>query len=66
MITELVTFIGNQGHRHAQVLLLATCIAAPYAVDFFLEEFCSETRFFNSEEEAEEAAKLFAFEGVMK
>jgi hypothetical protein len=67
MITELVTFFGAQGQRHAQLLFLATCIAAPYAVDFFTgDDDCFLTKFFMSEEEAEEAARLFAFEGVLK
>lgn len=66
MITELVTFFGEQGHRHAQLLFLATCVAAPYAVDFFNEDDCFLTKFFLNEEEAEKAAMLFAFEGKIE
>jgi hypothetical protein len=61
MIQELVSFFGAQGHRHADILFVASCIMAPYVVDFFKESDLFKTEFYNTEEEAEEAAKKYAF-----
>jgi len=67
MIQELVTFFGAQGHRHAELLFLATCVVTPmFIVDFFNEDKCFLTQFFQTEEEAEEAAKKYAFDGIIK
>ena len=64
MINEIVTFFGAQGHRQADILFLATCVTTPlWIVDFVLDGSCFLTKFFNSEEEAEAAATLYAFEG---
>jgi hypothetical protein len=65
MITELVTFFGAQGQRHAELLFIASCITAPFAVDFFKEETCFMTKFFSTEEEAEAAATQYAFDGFV-
>jgi hypothetical protein len=67
MIQEIVSFFGDQGHRHAELLFLATCVVTPmFIVDFFKEEECFLTKYFSTEEEAEEAAKLYAFEGIVE
>jgi hypothetical protein len=67
MIQEIVTFFGAQGHRMAEIGFLATCVVTPFwVVDFILDEATILTRFYTSEEEAEEAAKNFAFDGVLK
>jgi hypothetical protein len=67
MIQDIVTFMGDQGHRIAEIGFLATCVVTPfYIVDFIDTVTGSQlTKFFTSEEEAEEAAKKFAFEGVL-
>ena len=57
MIHELVTFFGEQGQRMAQIGFLATCVVTPFwIVDFIQEEQTILTKFFTTEEEAEEAA----------
>lgn len=61
MIQEIVSFFGAQGHRHADILFVASCIVAPYIVDFFNESDLFKTEFYLTEEEAEEAAKKYAF-----
>jgi hypothetical protein len=61
MIEQLVSFFGAHGHRHADILFVASCIMAPYVVDFFKESDLFKTEFYNTEEEAEEAAKKYAF-----
>jgi len=67
MIQEIVTFFGAQGHRMAEIGFLATCVVTPFwIVDFIQDGNTILTRFFTSEEEAEDAAKDFAFEGVLK
>ena len=68
MIQEIVTFIGAQGHRIAEIGFLATCVVTPfYIVDFIDDATGSKlTKFFNTEEEAEEAAKKYAFEGILE
>lgn len=66
MIQEIVTFFGAQGHRMAEIGFLATCVVTPFwVVDFIQDEATILTRFFTTEEEAEEAAKNFAFEGII-
>jgi Uri superfamily endonuclease len=51
----------------AEIGFLATCVVTPFwVVDFILDEATILTRFYTSEEEAEEAAKNFAFDGVLK
>lgn len=66
MIQEIVTFFGAQGHRMAEIGFLATCVVTPFwVVDFIQDENTILTRFFTTEEEAEEAAKNFAFDGVL-
>ena len=68
MIQEIVTFFGAQGHRIAEIGFLATCVVTPfYIVDFIDNATGSKlTKFFNTEEEAEEAAKKYAFEGILE
>lgn len=68
MIQEIVTFFGAQGHRMAEIGFLATCVVTPfYIVDFIDNATGSKlTKFFSSEEEAEEAAKKYAFEGILE
>lgn len=61
MIQELVSFFGAHGHRHADILFVASCVVAPYIVDYFKESDLFKTEFFATEEEAEEAAKKYAF-----
>jgi len=61
MIQEIVSFFGAQGHRHADILFVASCIVAPYIVDFFNESDLFKTEFYATEEEAEEAARKYAF-----
>jgi hypothetical protein len=61
MINEIVSFFGAQGHRHAEILFVASCVMSPYIVDFFKESDLFKTEFFATEEEAEEAAKKYAF-----
>jgi hypothetical protein len=66
MIQEIVTFFGAQGHRMAEIGFLATCVVTPFwVVDFIQDEATILTRFFTTEEEAEEAAKNFAFDGII-
>jgi hypothetical protein len=62
MIEQLVSFFGAHGHRHADILFVASCIMAPYVVDFFKESDLFKTEFYSTEEEAEAAAMKFAFE----
>ena len=68
MIQEIVTFFGAQGHRMAEIGFLATCVVTPfYIVDFIDNATGSKfTKFFSSEEEAEEAAKKYAFDGILE
>lgn len=68
MIEDIVTFFGEQGHRMAEIGFLATCVVTPfYIVDFINNVTGSHfTKFFNTEEEAEEAAKNYAFEGILE
>lgn len=67
MIQEIVTFFGAQGHRMAEIGFFATCVVAPFwIVDFIQDESTILTKFFSSEEEAEEAAKKFAFDGILQ
>jgi hypothetical protein len=68
MIDQIVTFFGGHGHRMAEIGFLASCVVTPfYIVDFIDNTTGSQlTKFFNSEEEAEEAAKKFAFEGILE
>jgi hypothetical protein len=61
MIEQLVSFFGAQGHRHADILFVASCIVAPYVVDFFKESDLFKTEFYVTEEEAEAAAMKYAF-----
>jgi hypothetical protein len=61
MIEQLVSFFGAHGHRHADILFIASCIVAPYVVDFFKEKDLFKTEFYNTEEEAEAAAMKYAF-----
>ena len=61
MIEQFVTFFGAHGHRHADVLFVASCVMSPYIVDFFKESNLFKTEFYNTEEEAEAAAKQYAF-----
>lgn len=63
MITEFVTFFGNYGHRYAEVIFVASCVAAPWLVDLFEDEKLVKTFFLATEEEAEKLATEFAFEG---
>lgn len=65
MIQEMVTFFGAQGHRYAEIAFFASCVVVPmYIVDMVDDITGSRfTRFFETEEAAENAAKLFAFEG---
>jgi hypothetical protein len=61
MIEQLVSFFGANGHRHADILFVASCIVAPYVVDFFKESDLFKTEFYVTEEEAEKAAMKYAF-----
>lgn len=61
MIQEIVSFFGAHGHRHADILFVASCIVAPYIVDYFNESDLFKTEFFATEEEAEESARKYAF-----
>lgn len=65
MINEIVTFIGAQGNRIAEIGFLATCVVTPFYVVDMIDKLTGSqlTRFFDSEEAAEEAAKKFAFDG---
>lgn len=62
MIQEIVSFFGAHGHRHADILFVASGIVAPYVVDFFMESDLFKTEFYATEQEAEAAAMKFAFE----
>ena len=68
MIDQIVTFFGANGHRMAEIGFLASCVVTPfYIVDFIDNTTGSQlTKFFSNEEEAEEAAKRFAFEGILE
>jgi len=61
MIEQLVSFFGASGHRHAEILFVASCVVAPYIVDYFKESDLFKTEFFVNEEEAEAAAMKYAF-----
>ena len=65
MIQELVTFIGAQGHRYAEIAFFASCVVVPMYIVDMVDDIAGSrlTKFFETEEAAEEAAKLFAFEG---
>lgn len=68
MIQDIVTFMGAQGHRIAEIGFFATCVVTPFYIVDFIDDVTGSklTKFFTSEEEAEEAAKLFAFEGIIE
>jgi hypothetical protein len=68
MINELVTFIGAQGHRYAEIAFLASCVVAPMWIVDMVDEIAGTrfTLFFQTEEDAEEAAVKYAFDGVIK
>jgi hypothetical protein len=68
MIQDIVTFFGAQGNRMAEIGFLASCVVAPfYIVDFIDNTTGSQlTKFFSNEEDAEEAAKKYAFEGILE
>lgn len=68
MIEDIVTFFGEQGHRKAEVGFFASGIVPPfYIVDFYYDETDSQlTRYFDTKEEAEEAAKKYAFDGILE
>ena len=68
MIQEIVTFMGAQGQRIAEIGFLATCVVTPFYIVDFIDTVTGSklTKFFNNEEEAEEAAKLFAFDGILE
>jgi hypothetical protein len=61
MIEQFVSFFGAHGHRHADILFVASCVVAPYIVDYFKESDLFKTEFFIDEEEAEAAAIKYAF-----
>ena len=63
MITEFVTFFGNYGQRYSEVIFVASCVAAPWLVDFFEEGKLVQTIFIETLEQAEKLAMDFAFEG---
>lgn len=66
MIQDIVTFMGAQGQRIAEIGFLATCVVTPFYIVDFVNTVTGDqlTKFFSTEEEAEEAAKKFAFDGV--
>lgn len=68
MIQDIVTFFGAQGHRMAEMGFLATCVVTPFYIVDFIDNVTGSklTKFFNSEEEAEEAAKKYAFDGILE
>lgn len=68
MIQDIVTFFGAQGHRIAEIGFLATCVVTPfYIVDFIDTVTGSQlTKFFDSESAAEDAAKKYAFDGILE
>lgn len=66
MITDFVTFFGNYGNRYAEVIFVASCVTAPWLVDFFEQEKLIKTIFFETEEMAEKMAMEFAFEGKVE
>lgn len=68
MIQDIVTFFGAQGHRMAEMGFLATCVVTPFYIVDFVDDVTGFklTKFFNNEEEAEEAAKKYAFEGILE
>jgi hypothetical protein len=68
MIDQIVTFMGNHGHRMAEIGFLASCVVTPFYIVDFVDNTTGLhlTKFFNSEEEAEEAAKKFAFDGILE
>jgi hypothetical protein len=59
-IEDVVSFLGQCGHRYTQVY---RCTES-FAVDYYNEDKYIETQYFREQEEAEESAKQFAFEGV--
>jgi hypothetical protein len=68
MINELVTFFGAQGHRYAEIGFLASCVVVPMWIVDMVDDIAGTrfTMFFQTEEEAEEAAMKYAFDGVLK
>jgi hypothetical protein len=68
MIQEIVTFVGAQGHRYAEIAFLASCVVAPMWIVDMVDDITGSrfTMFFQTEEEAEEAATQYAFEGIIK
>ena len=68
MIQDIVTFFGAQGHRIAEIGFLATCVVTPFYIVDFIDNVTGSkfTKFFGSEEEAEEAAKKYAFDGILE
>lgn len=68
MIQDIVTFFGAQGHRMAEIGFIATCVVTPFYIVDFIDNVTGShlTKFFSSEEEAEEAAKKYAFDGILE
>lgn len=68
MIQDIVTFFGAQGHRIAEIGFLATCVVAPFYIVDFIDTVTGSkfTKFFETEEAAEDAAKKYAFDGIIE
>jgi hypothetical protein len=65
MIDVIVTFMNHFGHRQAEVIFLATGMAAPYLVEM-IDENIKEVLAFTCEDDALEQAQKFAFGGDEK
>ena len=67
MIQDIVTFMGAQGHRIAEIGFLASCVVTPMWIVDMIDDITGTriTKFFDTEQEAEDAAKLFAFDGIL-
>ena len=63
---ELVTFVGDAGHRQAELSCLTSAMSAPlWIVDFKKNNECFMTRYYNTESEAQTIAEKYAYQGVV-
>ena len=67
MMQDIVTFFGDQGHRMAEIGFIASCVVTPFYIVDFIDTMTGSkfTKFFDTEEEAEVAAKNYAFDGII-
>jgi hypothetical protein len=68
MIQDIVTFFGAQGQRYAEIAFFASCVVTPLWIVDMVDDIAGTkfTMFFQTEEDAENAAMKYAFDGVVE